>query len=117
MGQQAGVSYNSGARSIPEDHVVTVDPRLVLSDVPDPDARNFILEGLAESNRARVHEPQLRHLIVLVKQPETGRLRGGLWGRTAWNWLLIELLYVAPELRGNGWGRRLVQGAEEEAVR
>jgi GNAT superfamily N-acetyltransferase len=94
-----------------------MNPRLVMSDVADPDARNWILEGLAEANRVHVREPGLRHLIVLIKHPWNGRLLGGFWGRTSWDWLLIELLYVSRDLRGAGWGRRLVEAAEEEAVR
>jgi ribosomal protein S18 acetylase RimI-like enzyme len=56
-------------------------------------------------------------LIVLVKHPSGGELQGGLWGRTAWGWLYIELLYVADQARGNGWGTRLVRTAETEALR
>ena len=94
-----------------------IKPKLATSDVPDPDARTWILEGLAEANRIYVHEPELRNLVVLIKHPWGGRLLGGLWGRTSWDWLLIELLYVSPELRGAGWGRRMVKAAEEEAAR
>jgi GNAT superfamily N-acetyltransferase len=92
-------------------------PEIVMTEVPEPRVRTWILEGLATSNRRHVHEPGLRHLSVLVKDTDKSQLLGGLWGRTAWDWLLIELLYVAPACRGAGWARRLVRAAEEEAVR
>jgi GNAT superfamily N-acetyltransferase len=93
------------------------NPKLVVTDVHDEAARATILEGLAKANRAHVHEPGLRRLDVLVKQPWTGKVVGGLFGRTAWDWLRIELLYIPPELRGGGWGQRIIGAAEEEAIR
>ena len=96
---------------------MTTNPKLEVTDIPDPIARGWILDGLARSNRAHVREPGLRNLVVLIKHPTTGRLLGGLWGRTSWDWLLIELLYVARAWRGAGWGKRLVRAAEEEAIR
>lgn len=92
-------------------------PKLVVTDVHDEDARATILDGLAKANRAHVPEPGIRRLDVLVKQPWTKRVVGGLFGRTAWDWLRIELLYIPPELRGSGLGERIIGAAEEEAVR
>ena len=45
------------------------NPKLVMTDVPDDEARVWILEGLAAENRAHVHEPGLRHLTILIKHP------------------------------------------------
>jgi len=42
---------------------------------------------------------------------------GGLWGRTLWGQLYIDILFVPEELRRNGVGRELVLQAEEEAFR
>jgi GNAT superfamily N-acetyltransferase len=92
-------------------------PKLVVTDAHDSDARAAILEGIAKANREHVREPGLRRLDVIVKQPWTGRVVGGLFGRTAWDYLKIELLYIAPELRGGGWGKKIISAAEEEAVR
>jgi GNAT superfamily N-acetyltransferase len=96
---------------------MSFSPILVLTDVPDPALRTWIAEGLAESNRAHVREPGLQNLVLVLKHPGDGRRLGALWGRTAWDWLLIELLFVAREMRGLGWGRRLVAAAEQEAIR
>jgi ribosomal protein S18 acetylase RimI-like enzyme len=96
---------------------VNVEPKLVLTEVPDQSVRRWILQGLAESNRSHVHEPGLQHLIVLMKHPDTRQVVGGLWGRTAWDWLYLELLYISPEWRGVGWAKRLVHTAEGEAIR
>jgi GNAT superfamily N-acetyltransferase len=100
-----------------QSYAMFTKPKLVVTDVHDADARATILEGIAKANRAHVHEPGLRRLDVLVKQPWSGKVVGGLFGRTAWDWLKIELLYISPELRGGGWGQRIIGAAEEEAVR
>lgn len=93
-----------------------MNPELVTSDIADPNARRWILEGLAAANRAHVQDPNLKPLLVAIRHPGDGVMLGGLWGRTSWDWLLIELLYVPPDMRGMGWGKRLVEAAEREAV-
>jgi GNAT superfamily N-acetyltransferase len=40
---------------------------------------------------------------------------GGLVGETHWGWLFVHLLFVKEELRGRGYGHRLMVLAEEEA--
>jgi len=41
---------------------------------------------------------------------------GGLWGRTAYDWLFVELLVVPESLRGRGLGSELMKRAEDEAL-
>jgi GNAT superfamily N-acetyltransferase len=91
-------------------------PELVVTDNADPAVRAAIAEGLARSNRAHVGDPNMRPLVVTVRDPASGELHGGLWGRTAWSWLFIELVFVAEQARGAGWGRRLIRAAEAEAL-
>ena len=42
---------------------------------------------------------------------------GGLLGETYWGWLYVETLYVSDELRGQGWGTKLLAEGEAEALR
>ncbi|MBW4442967.1 MAG: putative N-acetylmannosamine-6-phosphate 2-epimerase [Plectolyngbya sp. WJT66-NPBG17] len=43
------------------------------------------------------------------------KIRAGLVGLTRWNWLLIETLWVDESLRQQGFGRRMMMLAEQEA--
>ncbi len=40
---------------------------------------------------------------------------GGVIGVKHWNWLSVELMWIREDLRGRGYGRRLLALAEEEA--
>jgi ribosomal protein S18 acetylase RimI-like enzyme len=54
--------------------------------------------------------------FALVLRDDAGRIVGGLIGRLHWGWLRIEILSVSADLRGSGWGRRLVAEAERRAL-
>ncbi len=53
-------------------------------------------------------------LAVLLRRD--GRVVGGASGDTHYGWLYLDLLWVEEPLRGAGWGRRLVERLESEAV-
>lgn len=90
---------------------------LLLTDTPDPAARETILRGLDGFSLAQdLPVSSARPLAILLCEADGG-ISGGLWGRTDWQWLSIELLFVPERLRGAGLGARLVRQAEEEALR
>jgi GNAT superfamily N-acetyltransferase len=85
---------------------------------PDPGIRTIILEGLRDFNRT-VLAPglQIEDLAVAVRDDSSGAVIGGLWGRTGWEWLTIELIFVPESLRGQGIASRVIAMAEDEALR
>ncbi|UOR07072.1 GNAT family N-acetyltransferase [Hymenobacter aerilatus] len=90
-----------------------MSPRLLLTSDPDLAARQPILAGLQEYNRQQVPgESQLLAVLLLDEQNTT---IGGLWGRTYYDWLFVELLFVPEALRGQNLGTRLLQEAEQAA--
>jgi GNAT superfamily N-acetyltransferase len=91
---------------------------LALVASPDPEIRTIILDGLRDFNRT-VLAPgfQIEDLAVVIHNDADGAMIGGLWGRTGWEWLTVELIFVPDSLRGRGIAGRLIAMAEEEALR
>ena len=92
-------------------------PRLSLAEDPGPAAREAIAGGLAAFNRPLYGSADARALAVLIEDPATGAVAGGLLGRTFWRWLYVEMLFVPEALRGQGLARSVLALAEAEAVR
>lgn len=90
-------------------------PSIVVTDTPDPRDREAILEPLAAYNSAVYGPSGAKPLAVLLRDPETGETQGGLWARSIFDWLYVELLFVPEEMRGQGVGADLMRRAESEA--
>jgi GNAT superfamily N-acetyltransferase len=89
-------------------------PTVVLTEENIPEGREAILDLLGEFNLQNAPDPDFRLLGLLLKD-EQGATIGGLWGRSAYEWLFIELLFVPDNLRGSGVGTQLMRQAEEIA--
>jgi len=76
--------------------------------------REAILQRLNEYNRQNAPDPDFRLLGLMLKD-EQGATIGGLWGRSAYEWLFVELLFVPEHLRGSGVGTQLIRQAEDIA--
>ncbi len=86
------------------------------TDAPDDALRDGILKPLLAYNESKTSRSDHRPLIIAVDDAD-GRVLGGLWARTAFDWLFVELLIVPEALRGQGIGRELMKRAEDEARR
>jgi len=53
--------------------------------------------------------------LNILARDEAGRLIGGLLGKVIWDWLYVDTLWVAEELRGKSMGSDLMAKAEHEA--
>jgi GNAT superfamily N-acetyltransferase len=85
------------------------------TDIPDDDLRQGIVAPLVKYNEAMTGRSDHRPLIIAIDD-SGGHVIGGLWGRTAYDWLFVELLFVPEVLRGRGLGSDLMKRAESEAV-
>jgi GNAT superfamily N-acetyltransferase len=91
-------------------------PHIELTENPPQEARDVISAGLIDVNRRLLGDPQVKSRAVLLASDD-GAVIGGMWARTAFQWLFIELLFVPEPLRGRGLGRELLARAEREATR
>ena len=89
--------------------------RLTIEDDPDPQEVKTVLENLKAYNLARVGYRDDRRLAVFLRD-QNDHIIGGITGWTYWDWLEIELLWIREDLRGSGYGKRLLEAAEEQAM-
>jgi GNAT superfamily N-acetyltransferase len=88
---------------------------LSLSNSPDETLRQAIVDPLAAYNACKAGPSNHRVLSISLHDGDTNCV-GGLYGRTDYSWLFIELIFVPESMRGQGIGRELMEMAEQEAV-
>jgi GNAT superfamily N-acetyltransferase len=69
--------------------------------------------AISEFNEQQAGDDQGQNLCFVLRAPDDSVV-GGIIGATYWNWCYINLLWVKDELRGQGYGHRLLELAEDE---
>ncbi len=75
---------------------------------------SIIGRALTIYNEQKGGEVNEQNLCFVLKGPDQV-IVGGVIGETYWEWLHIDLMWVSDELRGRGYGHRLLTLAEDEA--
>ncbi|GAA0536838.1 GNAT family N-acetyltransferase [Rhizomicrobium palustre] len=88
--------------------------QITVPDAPSEKDRDAVLAVLRDYNVAQAGDPKLRPVAILLKD-EAGADAGGLWGKIAYDWLFVEFLAISPNHRGQDYGTRLMQQAEQIA--
>jgi GNAT superfamily N-acetyltransferase len=88
-----------------------------LTDAPDDGERAVIMDGLRAYNEAQAGGSDACPLAILVRDPETKKVAGGLLGRTYLGLLTVERFFLPEDLRRGRLGSRILAMAEEEARR
>jgi GNAT superfamily N-acetyltransferase len=86
-----------------------------VTDAPDAADLALISDSLDAFNVQATGIDDNRPLAVLVRDPHTRRVVGGLTGRTSLGLLFVDLFHLPAELRGSGIGGRVLRRAEDEA--
>lgn len=92
-------------------------PRIDISDQPNPDAERILGSGLAAFNEAITGYNDRCLLTVLIKDPDTRQVLGGITGKTTLGTAFLDLFHLPDALRGTGLGSQLLQAFEDEARR
>lgn len=87
-----------------------------VTDAPSRGEVAVVADGLDEFNLHQAGTQDQRPLAVLVRD-DSGRVVGGLTGRTSLGLWFVDLFYLPERLRGFGLGAEVLRRAEAEAVR
>lgn len=93
-----------------------VHPAIRPIDHPGPEERQAIGDALSLFNDAALGGdtgPDERLCFTITD--DAGGIAGGLWGRSYYRWLHIDLLFLPEKARGQGLGTELLRRAEEVA--
>jgi GNAT superfamily N-acetyltransferase len=93
-----------------------MNPAIVVRETPDPQIRAALSALMLTYNESRTGPSGFALLAVTLDDAQTGQMIGGLWGRTVYDWLFVEFLFVPEHLRGRGLGTALLRKAEEAAL-
>jgi ribosomal protein S18 acetylase RimI-like enzyme len=76
-----------------------------------PEEETVLLEGLiADAAKAKGMSPITPFAFII--NDDNGKVLGGAKGATLYGCLYVDLLWIDPSLRKQGWGRKLMQEAE-----
>jgi len=93
------------------------EPTLTLTDAPGDRAQAAIRDGLSAYNLQQAGYRDSRPLAVLISDPETQGVIGGLLGRTTMGLLFIDVFFLPESVRQHGFGSQIIRMAEDEARR
>lgn len=92
-------------------------PLIEISDQSNPQAERILGDGLAAFNEQATGYHDRLPLTVLIKDPRSQQVLGGITGRTAFGMAFLDLFHLPDSLRGSGLGSQLLQAFEAEARR
>src|SRR6185437_15332101 len=101
---------------MPNDDAKT-DPDITVTDELDPADVAVITDGLRAHDLSQAGCGDFRPLAVFVRDPQTGKVVGGLYGRSEFGLVYVAWFFLPEDLRGVRIGSRVLAMAEEEGRR
>ena len=93
------------------------DPDIIVTDELDPADVAVITDGLSAYDLSQIGYRDFRRLFVVVRDPQTGKVVGGLYGRSEFGLVYVDWLFLPEDLRRARIGSRVLAIAEEEGRR
>lgn len=81
-----------------------------------PEDKKALVEGLLSYHASKGH-PRRAELFSIFLKDKNNKILGGVIVSFLWNGMEIQSLWVDESVRKQGWGRKLMQAAEEEAIK
>jgi GNAT superfamily N-acetyltransferase len=88
--------------------------QIVYIDKPEETATGIIEVGIHHYIKEKAGDPAF-HRICFALHSADREIVGGVVGDQYWDWVYIDLMWVKDELRGRGYGGRLLAQLEDEA--
>ena len=87
---------------------------IVYEEKPEQSAWGIIGRGISNYNKQKAGDDASQLLCFVLYAPDQ-EIVGGVIGATYWDWFYLDLMWVKDELRGRGYGHRLLMLAEDKA--
>ena len=89
---------------------------MIFNSIKNPDKKiiDQLRVAIDAYNTSIINKDDSNTIYIYVEDGN-GNLIGGIYGKIAWNWLYIDLLWVHPNHRNNGFGTQLIKAIEKEA--
>lgn len=78
--------------------------------------KEVLSKGMLAHHASQGHERKVEYSSILLRNKE-GKLVGCVTISFLWNGMEILTLWVDDSIRGQGWGTKLMQAAEDEGVK
>ncbi len=88
--------------------------RFTLEEDPKQEEIRLLSQGLTDHALPFTKVPGFKTIAVFMRD-ERGQVVGGAWGQINWNWFYVSVLWLSDNLRGGGYGRRLMAELEQAA--
>ena len=88
--------------------------KIVPIEKPEEAAWGIIGKGVHVYNIEKAGEQNFKRICFAIQDADD-QIAGGVLGEVYWDWLYIDLIWVTEDLRGEGYGQRLMVKVEEEA--
>ena len=93
------------------------DPDITVTDALDPADVAVITDGLVAYDLSQAGYRDFRPLAVFVRDRQTGKVVGGLHGRSEFGLVYVAWFFLPADWRRAGIGSRVLAIAEEEGRR
>lgn len=90
------------------------DYQIAYVETPETLAWGIIGRGIRDFNNQQAGDARAQRLCYAVFGPDD-EIAGGVIGVVYWDWLYVDLMWLREDLRGRGYGHRLLELVEDEA--
>ena len=90
---------------------------IVVVDQPPDRVFQMLWAPLVRFNEEQAGNAKAETFAILLSEPASDKVVGGLWGRSLWGSMYIDVVFLPAHLRRNGIGSMIMRRAEAEAIR